>query len=87
MVRSALVAAPATTSTTSSSAPSHSSVAAVSIPQTKPAIDTPAEKTTIKGAQLAMDRITLTKRKRQFSSEAFDFDQAAHEEVFAQLHR
>ena len=49
VVRSALVAAPSTTSTTSSSAPSHSSVAAGSIPPANPAIDTPAEKTTIKG--------------------------------------
>ena len=67
--------------------PSHSSVAAGSIPPANPAIDTPAEKTTIKGAQLAMDHTTLTKRKRQFSLEIFGFDQAAHEEVFAQLHR
>ena len=87
VVRSALVAAPATTSTTSSSAPSHSSVVAGSLPQTKPAIDAPAELITLKMSRLAMDRITLTKHKRQLSAESFGFDQAAHEEVFAQLHR
>ena len=87
VVRSALVAAPSTTSTTSSSAPAHSGVVAGSLPQAKSAIDAPAEKTTINGAQMAMDRITVTKRKRQFTAESFGFDQAAHEEVFAQLHR